>query len=100
MEISDYILVCFDHPSNTKCGGAYLNCKNNLPLRVINISHLSECQALEFNIGDKICKFLVLYKSASQSQDEFETSDYDFEMTYFGNSDVKKSVCSNNHGII
>ena len=83
-----------------KRGGACLSCKNNLPLRVVNIGHLSECQTLEFKIGDKICNFVVLYSSPSQSQDEFEISDDDFEMTYFGNSGAKKSVSSDNRGRI
>ena len=47
LEISGYTLVCSDHPSNTKRGGAYLYHKNKLPLRVINIGYLNEYQTLE-----------------------------------------------------
>ena len=53
LEISGYTLVYSDHPSNTKCEGVYLYYKNNLPLRVINISYLNECLTLELTVGDK-----------------------------------------------
>ena len=66
---------------NTKRGGVCLYYKNNLPLRVINIGYLNECLTLELTIGDKICNFVVLYRSPSQSQDDFETFSSNFEMT-------------------
>ena len=81
VEISGYTLVRSDHPSNTKRGGVCLYCKNNLPLRVINIGYLNECLILELTVGDKTCNFVVLYRSPSQSQDEFETLSDNFEMT-------------------
>ena len=81
LEISGYTLVRSDHPSNTKRGGVCLYYKNNLPLRVINIGYLNECLTLELTIGDKICNFVVLYRSPSQSQDDFETFSSNFEMT-------------------
>ena len=34
----------------------------------------------EVKIGDKSCNFIFLYRSSSQSQDDFETSD-NFEIT-------------------
>ena len=52
-----------------------------LPLRVINFGYLNECLTLELTVGDKTCNFVVLYKSPSQSQDEFETFSDNFEMT-------------------
>ena len=79
LEISGYMLVRSDHPSNTKRGGTCLYYKNNLPLKVINIGYLNECLTLELRIGDKICNFVVLYRSSSQS-DEFETFSDNFEM--------------------
>ena len=81
MEISGYTLVHSDHPSITKRGGVCLYYKNNLPLRVINIGYLNECLTLELTVGDKTCNFVVLYRSSSQSQEEFETFSDDFEMT-------------------
>ena len=80
LEISGYTLVRSDHPSNTKRGSACLYYKNNLPLRVVNIGYLNECLTHELKVGDKIYNFVVLYRSPSQSQDEFETFSDNFEM--------------------
>ena len=80
MEISRYTLVRSDDPSNAKRGGVCLYYKNNLPLRVINIGYLNECLTLELKVSDKIYNFVVLYRSPSQSQDEFETFSDNFEM--------------------
>ena len=35
----------------------------------------------ELKIGDKSCTFIALYRSPSQSQDDFETFSDNFEMT-------------------
>ena len=80
MEISGYALVRSDHPSNTKRGGVCLYYKNNLALRVVNIGYLNECLTLELKVGKKMCNFVVLYRSQSKSQDEFETFSNNFEM--------------------
>ena len=42
---------------------------------------LFKCLSLELEIGDKICNFVVLHRSPSQSQDEFETFSDNFEIT-------------------
>ena len=79
--MSRYNFIRSDHPSNTKRGGACLYYKNYLPLRVLNISYLKECLNFELKIGDKSCNFTALYRSPSQSQDDFETFSDNFEMT-------------------
>ena len=79
--ISKYDMIHSDHPSNTKRGGVCLYYKNYLPLRVLNISYLKECLNFELKIGDKSCNFIALYRSPSQSQDDFETFSDNFEMT-------------------
>ena len=71
--ISGYNLIRSDHPSNTKRGGVCLYYKNYLPLRVLNISYLKECLNFELKIGNKSGTFIALYRSPSQSQDDFET---------------------------
>ena len=43
-----------------------------MPLRVLDIQYLHECINFELKIGDKLCKFVALYGSPSQTQDEFE----------------------------
>ena len=98
LEIFGYTFVRSDHPSNTKLGGVCFYCKNNLPLRVINIGYLNECLTIELKAGNKTCNFVVLYRSPSQSQDKFKTFSDNFEMTLdilaqsFG-----KSVSNDNH---
>ena len=74
-------MICSDHPSNTKCDIVCIYYKSSLPLRFINIGYLHECLSFELQIGDKICKFVALYRSPSQFQDNFETFADNFEMT-------------------
>ena len=81
LETSGYALVRSDHPTTAKRRGVCLDYKNNLPLRVLNIGYLNRCLTFELKIGDKICNFVVLYRSPSQSQDELETFSDNFEMT-------------------
>ena len=68
-----YPLICCDHPSNTKRGRVSKCFRSSLPLRVINIGYLHKCLSYELQIGNKICNFVALYRSPSQSQDDFET---------------------------
>ena len=60
-----------DHPSNKKRGGVCIYYKSYLPLRIIDISYLNECVMFELMVLDKLCNFIPLYKSPSQSQDLF-----------------------------
>ena len=71
MIIPGYELYRADHPSNAKCGGICIYYKKLLPLKVTNIQYLQECINFEIKIGDKLCNFVALYQSPSQSQDEF-----------------------------
>ena len=43
-----------------------------LPLRVLSIQYLQECINFELNISGKIFNFISLYRSPSQTQNEFE----------------------------
>ena len=76
-----YSLVHSDHLSNTKRGSVCLY-KNYLPARVLNIGYLKVCLNFELMIGNKYCNFVVVYKSSSQSEDEFEIFADNFEMAY------------------
>ena len=80
METTCYNLVRSDHPANTKRGGVCLYYKTCLPLRVLDIQYLNECINFELKIGDKLCTFAALYRSPSQSQDNFETFIDNFEL--------------------
>ena len=74
-------MIRSNHPSNTNRGGVCIYYKSSLPLRVINIGYLDEFFSFELQIGDKIFNFVPLYRSPSQSQDDFETFADNFEMT-------------------
>ena len=54
--------------------------KTCLPLRVLDIQYLNECINFELKIGDKLCTFAALYRSPSQSQNNFETFIDNFEL--------------------
>ena len=71
-----------DHPSNNKCGWVCIDYKNFLHLRVYDISLLDECINFELEIGDKLCRFIALYRSPSQTQDDFLLFSQNFELTF------------------
>ena len=73
LEILGYCLLRADHPSNNKRGGVCIFYMTTLPLRVLNISYLSECITFEISIGNQVCRFIHLYRSPSQIQEEFQT---------------------------
>ena len=81
LDIEGHNLLRSDHLSNTKHGGVCIYYKNYLPLRVININYLNECIVFYIKLGDKIFSFVVLYRSLSQSSDEFESFSKNLELT-------------------
>ena len=56
-----------------KKGAVCIYFKNSLPLKVLDIQLLQECINFEIKIADKICNFISLYRSPSQSKYEFES---------------------------
>ena len=81
LEIPGYNPVREDHPSNSKCGGVCVYYKSSLPFRVINVKYLLEFISFELRIGGECCRFSFLYRSPSQTQDEFESFLKNFELT-------------------
>ena len=81
LEIPGYNLVGEDHPSNSKRGGVCVYYKSSLPFTVINVKYLQESISFELKIGGKCYRFSCLYRSPSQTQDEFETFLKNFELT-------------------
>ena len=67
LEISDYNLTYSNHPLSISVRVFVFI----LPLRVCDISLLDECINFELKIGDKLCRFVALYRSVSQTQDNF-----------------------------
>ena len=81
LELPGYNLVRADNPTNTKRGGVCIYYHNSLPLKVIDIQLLNEYINFEIRIGGKLCSFLCLYRSPSQTRDIFETFAHNFELT-------------------
>ena len=50
-------------------------------MRVININFLNECVVFDIKLGNKICSFIALYRSPSQSSDKFESFSINLELT-------------------
>ena len=71
LKIPGYIMHRVDHPSDVKRGGVCIYYKTMLPLKVLSINFLQKCINFEVSIGNKICQFIHLYRTPSQSQDEF-----------------------------
>ena len=72
LEIPGYNLGQCDHSSNTKRGGVCLYYKLYLLLKVLK-KHLQECLNIEFSIGKKIYRLILLCRSPSLNQEEFNT---------------------------
>ena len=79
-EVPGYNLFRADHPFNTKRGGVCIYYRNSLPLKILGIHYLQECVNFEIMIGDKLYRFVSLYRSPNQSQDDFESFAKNFEL--------------------
>ena len=83
-ELPGYNLVRADNPTNTKRGGVCIYYHNSLPLKVIDIQFLNEYINFEIRIGGKLCSFLCLYTSPSQTREIFEIfADKSFTKIHF-----------------
>ena len=73
LRIPGFDLIKSDHPSNNKRGDVAIYYKNCLPLKLIDVNYLSESILFELQIGSKICNFISLYRSPSQTADNFDS---------------------------
>ena len=80
LEVPGYNLFRADYSSNTKRGGVCIYYRNSLPLKILGIHYLQECINFEIMIGGKLCRFVSLYRSPNQSQDDFESFANNFEL--------------------
>ena len=73
LQLSGYSLLRADHPRDLKRGGVCIFYKEHLPLiSKPTLNCLDECLVCELKIGNKKCFITVLYRSPSQSLEEFE----------------------------
>ena len=73
LEIDGYNLVRADHPNDTKRGGVCIYYKESLTVRVINLSYFEEALLLERTYHNKKLIVSVIYRSPSQSINEFDS---------------------------
>ena len=82
LSIDGYQLERCDHPSDTKKGGACVYYKENLPFCIRkDICTLSECIICEVKVNNKKCFLTCLYRSPSQTSDEFVIFKHNLEDT-------------------
>ena len=78
--IPGYTLVRCDHPTDSKRGGVCVYFKSILPIKVLDINFFSESVNFELEIDEKMCSFLALYRSPSQTPDQFDEFMKNFEI--------------------
>ena len=66
------MIATYKYPVLILLGWIILYSKCSLPLKVTDVSYLQECINFEVKIGDKTRNFVNLYRSPSQTKDEFE----------------------------
>ena len=70
--LNGYKLIRADHPKNLKQGGVCIYYRETLPVKTIQLNYLPECLVCEINYDNKKIFFVTLYRSPSQSNDEFD----------------------------
>ena len=81
MIIQDYELFRSYYPLLHKRGGVCIYFRNSFPLKILSIHYLQESISFELQVISKICKFISLYLSPSQTSDDFEKFANNFELT-------------------
>ena len=72
LNIPSYNMVRADHPSGNWRGGVCVYYKETLPIKMLDINYLQECISFDLKIGSKLCSIVSLYRSPSQTRDEFD----------------------------
>ena len=72
LNITGYDMFRADHPSGDRRGGVCIYYKETLPIKELKISYLQESICFDLKIGNKLCSIVSLYRSPSQTSDEFE----------------------------
>ena len=69
--IQGYNLVRADHPDDTKRGGVCIYNKEPLPVKIINLPYFKETLLLQISYNKNKVIVSVIYRSPSQTNDEF-----------------------------
>ena len=70
--LDGYKLIRADHPRNIKQGGACIYYREALSVKIIQLNYLPQCLVNEINYNKKKIFIVTLYRSPSQSTDEFD----------------------------
>ena len=71
--IKDYKLVTADHPGNVKRGSVCVYFKESLPASCLCSPYLKECLIFEVSINNKRGYVFSMYRSPSQTSDDFNS---------------------------
>ena len=71
VNIDCYNIVRWDQPNGSKRGGKCCYFKESLPIRILKITPMIECLVLEMLYNDKLVIVSAIYRSPSQSSQEF-----------------------------
>ena len=80
IDIEGYKLIRANHPDNIKRGGVCIYYKESLPVRVISLPYFKGALLLEMSNNNKKVMVSVIYRSPSQTNDEFEAYLSNFHM--------------------
>ena len=94
MKIPGYELIRVDHPSNQKRGGVCVYHEDFIPIKVNNVSCLKECLNFSLIVYGKQCNITLIYRSPSQSSEEFDTflSNFELLLDYIANRNPFVSI--------
>ena len=77
--IKDYKLVRADHPGNVKSGGVCIYFKESLSVSCVPNPYLKGCLMFEVFINNKKGYIVSVYRSPSQTSDDFNSFTTNFE---------------------
>ena len=66
-------MIRSEQPSNSKREGVAIYYKNFLPLKLIDVNYFSESVLFQLQISFQICNFISLYRSSSETADDFDS---------------------------
>ena len=90
IDIEGYKLICADHPDNIKRDGVCIYYKESLPVQITDEHFLKEALLLEMSYNNKKVIASVIYRSPTQSNDEFGSFLSNFEI--FSNDINKRKL--------